>query len=170
MGGRAPVAMNGAAMSAAGSNVTTGERPGSPASRMRSYSWRADSGLSRSDCICQVVSLQARWSATRVSLNSGAPLRTTATRSSPAGRATTRAASPCEAKTPRTSSASASRTWTTAPSSSAKSAAASSSSLAQSASASIDHARAAGEGHLAQGHEQPAVGAVVIRQDAPAAA
>ena len=93
--------------------------------------------MSRNDWICQVVSLQARWSATRVSLYTGAPLRTTVTRSSPAGRATTRAASPCEAKTPRTSSASISRTWTTAPNSSANSAAVSSSSLVQSASASM---------------------------------
>ena len=136
IGGRTPVAIYGAAMSTAGSKGTAGERPGSPASRMRSYSCRADSGLSRSDWICHVVSLQARCSETRDSLNSTSAPRNTRTWSSADTRATARPSRPCARNTPRTPPASDSRTWMTAPSSSAKSAATSSSLLPQSAPAS----------------------------------
>ena len=63
--GRTPVAMNGAAMSSSGSNVSSGARPGSSASRMRAYSWSAASGLSRSRCIACVVADHARWRSMR---------------------------------------------------------------------------------------------------------
>ena len=49
--GRAPRATKGAATSSCGSKRERDARPGSPASRMRSYSSCAHSGLSRSRCM-----------------------------------------------------------------------------------------------------------------------
>ncbi len=60
MRGRAPLAIRGAPMFCAGSNVRRSEMPGSAASSMRSYSCSAHCGLSRSDCMRHVVSDHAR--------------------------------------------------------------------------------------------------------------
>ena len=74
--GRAPVAMKGAATSSAGSNVSTGDRPGSVASSSRAYSWSALAGLSRSRCSSCVVADHARCRSTRASSSSDSPSRT----------------------------------------------------------------------------------------------
>ena len=58
--GRAPRAMNGAAMSSTGSNVSTGDEARIAASSSRAYSWSAPCGLSRMRCIACVVADHAR--------------------------------------------------------------------------------------------------------------
>ena len=57
----------------AGSNVSAGARPGSPASSRRAYSWSALSGLSRSRCIACVVADHARWRSMRAASSSVSP-------------------------------------------------------------------------------------------------
>ena len=63
--GRLPVAIIGAAMSSAGSNVRWQCRPVSVASASRAYSWSAQSGLSRRRAIRQLTSLHTCCSSAR---------------------------------------------------------------------------------------------------------
>ncbi|MNL28387.1 hypothetical protein D3C87_1500270 [compost metagenome] len=73
------MAMNGAAMSSAGSNVSTGLIPGSVASWSSWYSLSAQAGLSRRRAMRQLTSDQLRWSSARAAPNTFLASRYTST-------------------------------------------------------------------------------------------
>ena len=128
-----------------------------------------DSGLSRSDCICQVVSLHARCSATRVSLNSTLGAAPHAN----ADRRRRRAPTTRAVEAVRAQHAEDARDVGVAHLEDGaqflgeqRRPAAPSSLRATSAPASIVDAGVAGERHLEQRDEQPAVRPVVVGQHA----